>query len=525
MKTWIDLPLARAGLIPSKMSEAEGLNNSPLRVLFNAGLYGLTTMLQAAVGFFLLPLYTAYLTPTDYGITGLVTSFTGMVSLFVTLSLDAAVQRFYFDYRDRPSELREFWGSVVIFVTASGFTVGIALFLLRDVISGQLISDVDFYPYVALGVLTMVVSPAYNMYQAMLRTTQQAMKSSVLASSFFLLTVGITVTLVVGGNLGATGVLVASFATAAIFFLLSIYKMLRNNLIVLKFRPKLLASALVYSLPLIPHLMSTMIAQFVAKLLLNNFGSTADLGLFNVGSQFLILVTSVQMAVNTAYVPWFYGQMSDGREGHGAVIRLADYLLKANLIGSLFLALFSQEIVGIMTAPAFADAWRVIPVLTIAHQIGGIYLFYVNTLFYNKQGTKFIFLVSVSGSLVGICLNVLLVRDLGIMAPALALVGQNMVTAAMVVLLSRSIERVNFKLGAASGYVALLLALLVLGLGCEYGWVSLSSCSLTGLLFRIGIFILAAAFLFARDWRQIGRVSVQVWKRLGFPATEENLEA
>lgn len=495
------------------MSEAEGRNVSPLRVLLNSGLYGVTTMLQAAVGFFLLPLYTAYLTPVDYGITGLVTSFTGAISLFVTLSLDAAVGRFYFDYRDSTAELREFWGSVVIFVTGSGIVVGIALFLLRDVISGELIANVDFYPYIALGVLTMVVSPAYNMYQAMLRTMQQAARSSVIASLFFLVTVGLTVALVVVGRLGATGVLLAAFVTAATFFVLAVYKMLRDGLIVLRFRPRLLASALAYSVPLIPHLMSTMIAQFFAKVLLNNLGSTADLGLFNVGSQFMILVTSVQMAVNTAYIPWFYGQMTRGRDGHEPVIQLADYLLKANLIGSLFLALFSREIVGVMTAPAFADAWRVIPVLAVAYQIRGIYLFHVNTLFYNKRGTKFIFMVSVSGSLVGILLNVLLVRDLGIMAPAWALVGQNLVTALLVVLLSRSIERVDFKLGRMFLYTGLLASLSALGLACDYSWLGEGTCGGSGPLSRGALFVVFTGVFLARDWGRIARNLSQGWDR------------
>ena len=486
---------------------------SPLKVLLNSGLYGVTTMLQGAIGFFLLPLYTAHLTPTDYGITGLVSSFTGIASLFVTLSLEAAVQRFYFDYRDNPSQLREFWGSVVIFVSASGLVVGICLFLLSDVIAGQFLADIDFYPYIALGIVTMVVSPAYNMYQAMLKTMQQAARASVIASLFFLLTVVLTVSLVVAGEMGAVGVLLAAFITAVIFFGLAVYKMLRNHLIVLRFRPRLLVGALAYSVPLIPHLMSTMIAQFVARLLLNNAGSTAELGLFNVGSQFMILVTSVQMAVNTAYVPWFYGQMKRGWEGRAAAIRLADHLMKANLVGSLFLALFSPEIVGVMTDPAFSEAWRVIPVMVVAYQIRGVYLFYVNTLFYNTRGTRYVFLVSVSGSLVGIALNVLLVRDFGIMAPAWALVGQYLVTAAIVVILSRSIEPVDFKLGRMSLYVILLSAVVAVGMACEYGGLDIGLCGISGPLFRGALFVVFTGAFLARDWRRIGGLLILSWRR------------
>lgn len=503
------------------MSPLERENVSPLRVIFNSGLYGITTMLQAAVGFFLLPLYTSYLSPRDYGITGLVASFTAVVSLFITLSLESAVSRFYFEYRETPTKLREFWGTIVLFVTANGLIVGLAIFLLRDVITSTLISGVAFNPYLAIGTLTIIVSPAYTIYQSILRTTQQAARSSALASLSFLLTVGLTVGLVVGGRLGATGVLVAHLVTALAFGGLSAWKLIRDRLILLRFRPRLIAGALSYSLPLIPHLMSMMIAQFVAKLLLNNVSSTADLGLFNVGSQFLILITAVQGAVNTAYVPWFFSQMKKGKRGHRLVIKMADHLSRANLVGAAFLGLFSLEIVGIMTARDYSEAWRVIPALAVAYQFRGIYLFYVNTLFYNKIATRYVFVVSVSSSIVGILLNVALVKQLGIMAPAIAILGQQVTAVAIVGPLSRAVERVDFQWARMLAYCALLAAVLGAGLSCDYSSSDLRLCPVSTLPYRLAIFLALASVLAFLHRADIRTIMVKVIQRVRLPKIGE----
>ena len=46
------------------------------KVLENSFLYTFSSLLAKAVGFLLLPVYTLFLTPEDYGITNLVNSFT-----------------------------------------------------------------------------------------------------------------------------------------------------------------------------------------------------------------------------------------------------------------------------------------------------------------------------------------------------------------------------------------------------------------------------------------------------------------
>ena len=63
-------------------------------LLKDVGVYGITSIASQFIGFLLLPLYTSYLSPTDYGILAMV----GIVkSLFITLGnlgLKSAVMRF-----------------------------------------------------------------------------------------------------------------------------------------------------------------------------------------------------------------------------------------------------------------------------------------------------------------------------------------------------------------------------------------------------------------------------------------------
>ena len=68
-------------------------------------IYGGGRAVQKLLIALLLPLYTAFLSPTDYGILGMVVAVTTFLDVFVTLGFDVAFSRFYFD--DKSEEARK----------------------------------------------------------------------------------------------------------------------------------------------------------------------------------------------------------------------------------------------------------------------------------------------------------------------------------------------------------------------------------------------------------------------------------
>jgi O-antigen/teichoic acid export membrane protein len=467
------------------------------RVIFNSGLYAVITILQKAVGFILLPLYTFYLSPSDYGITGLVTSLTGILSVLFTLSLNAAISRFYFDYRDDEDILREFWGTIVTFILVNSIIVSTVLLLFKDYLIMPFMKGINFYPYIFIGILTIIVTPVYTIYQSILQTKQEAIKYSINNSLFFVLTVILNILLIVVFKLGALGMLLASFLTGIVFAIYTVYNLLHNKLIVLTIKKKYLFDALKYSMPLIPHLMSGLIASFVSKIFLNTQQSISYVGLFNIGSQFLLIIDTIQMSVNDAYIPWYYDLMSKGKEEHYKVIQFADFLLKINCLIGLAFVLFTKEIVQIITRPAYLLAWVVVPVMVIAYQVRGIYLFHVNTLFYNKRATKFIFIATLSGNLISIVLSALLTGMLGIMTPAIVLLIEKTITATIIVLISKKMEPIGFKLYKMIGYVAILA--ISIGVGLIFDIQNpLGGISFLNILYKL-LIIMTISFLLMRS--------------------------
>jgi O-antigen/teichoic acid export membrane protein len=123
------------------MSQSVG---SELKLLSrHSSIYGLSNVLNRIVSFILLPLYTHYLSPADYGVMDLLYFTTAFVGIVLDMGINSAVSRFYFDSDDQTRRNR------VVTSAFYGFGIGSTIIILL-LISGskfmtELIFDDDLY--------------------------------------------------------------------------------------------------------------------------------------------------------------------------------------------------------------------------------------------------------------------------------------------------------------------------------------------------------------------------------------------
>ena len=78
------------------MSSFSGIKS----LLSDSLIYGISDALSRMLSIFLVPLYTAVLLPSDYGIMGLITSGYSLLLLVVNLNLDNSASRWLYDKDD-----------------------------------------------------------------------------------------------------------------------------------------------------------------------------------------------------------------------------------------------------------------------------------------------------------------------------------------------------------------------------------------------------------------------------------------
>ncbi len=382
--------------------------------------YTAANLLQRGISFFLLPVYTHYLTPDDYGILAVVTTLSGFLSIIFTWSMPpSSINRFYFDYREDPETLREFWGTMVcamLFFSLAGcfFLLVAGPFILKPVMG-----DIPFWPFFTIGIVTLFFQPFFQVFLSTLQARGKSRNYAIFSISQLIIQLTLMLTLVVFLGWKAEGPLFATLVTSILFFLITLTNFKKDFTWV--FRWNLFKKALRYSLPLLPHNLSAQIMVVTDKFFLNSMISASSAGIYHIGFLLGTTITIVTDSINRAYVPVAMETLEENKahsldelKSNGMTL-IGGYCLFGTLV-----SLFSQEVLQLFTAEPFHSAYLIVPFVAFGFVLRGIYYVLVNILMFNKEATKWVSAGTISGALANVGLNYFLIPVYGMIGAAIA---------------------------------------------------------------------------------------------------------
>ncbi|MDQ3002363.1 MAG: oligosaccharide flippase family protein [Fibrobacterota bacterium] len=428
-----------------------------MKVLGNSLIYTAVSTLQKAMGFFLLPVYTLYLTAGDYGRANLVLSIVNFLSIFYLFALHGAATRFEAKYQADQALAKEIWGTLFIFIIANACVLTLVLLGLRKWLLVPFLGGLPFHPYMTLGLLAVAFSPAYVLFQSNLQAKQLGKRYGLNNFCFFLVNGGLTLVFLIVFRLKAESILLALAATNGIFFIYTLIDFPKR--ITLAFRPAHLKHAFSYSLPLIPHSLATWAMSLVDRLILNHYHSATEVGIYSIGAQLGNIINILAVSVNQAYVPWFFEKFNQGEAGKLRIAKVSELMVLAISLCSLAVSLFAPEALAIMVSAEFRSAWRVAPFLCFGFVFGAIYFVFVNSLFINR--TAMVPVVTMASAAVGVGLNLVLIPKFGMMGAAVSSILGMATSSIVALLLSNRYEALGFNWGRIYAYAcgAFLLSL------------------------------------------------------------------
>src|SRR5690554_1548794 len=457
-------------------------------VLINSFLYTFSALLFKAINFFLLPVYTTFLTPEDYGVKNLVNSFTSVAIYIIAFSLYAAVIRFYADYKENNEKLKRFYGTVIIFVIISSSIFTILGIVFNNILVALFFKGISFYPIVLIALLTLSFVTLHRIHQNILQGRQEGKKLTILNLIVFGTQVCLTLLFIGIYKFGVIGVLFSIFIVNFCYSIYMFFDLLRNNLITLCIDLELLKVALKYSIPILPHNISTPIASFVSRVLINISGTLSLVGLYGVASQFGLIIDTVQISVNKAFMPWFFEMMNKNDEhSKQEILSLSRFLLIIYSVVYMLIGLFSQEIIIVMTTESYIMAWTIIPILVVGFSVKSIYHFHLNILFYYKEASRKIFIATISGSLADIVLAFVLVPVYGMYGAAIGFVIGKIIIVVIIVYISNRYQNIGYRVTGMLKIIIPSLFFMTVGLYLSYSKY-IQVFSVVNLLYKIGIF-------------------------------------
>src|SRR5438128_2036698 len=103
------------------------------KLLRQSGLYFVAQVFQKAASFLLIPIWTYYLVPADYGVVGTMSAYNNLLHIVLMLGIYGAVVRHYYEFKQDAQEQRSYVFSNFLFLFAfSGIVlIGLSIFGIR----------------------------------------------------------------------------------------------------------------------------------------------------------------------------------------------------------------------------------------------------------------------------------------------------------------------------------------------------------------------------------------------------------
>jgi O-antigen/teichoic acid export membrane protein len=456
--------------------------------------YTAASILSKLIAVALLPLYTRYLTPADYGAAEVMFAAIVSASIVVRFGLIEAVLRFYYKDDEDPDRVVAssfaglFWLATVGALVALPFATPISEALLD-----RPAPDLARIAIGGLWVLTM-----FEFMLTLFRLEERARAFFTTTFVNVLVTIGLTVVLVVGGGEGARGLLLGSYASGAAFVLGLI--VLQRRRLSLLFDRALLRRLLRFGLPTMPAEVSLYLLNFVDRIIIVRSAGLAEAGLYSLAIKFAQGVNVLVRGFQLAWPPLAYSirDDSEARRAYATVVTLF-------VAGCAFVVtgmwLFSRWIARALAAPEFFDSYEAVGLISTAVTLYAVYMVLVVIL--GRTGrTEFNLPATLAALAANIALNLILVPSLGIVGAGLALVASYVVVLALMYVFTQRLFPVPYQWGRLARVV--LTAAVLVGAG----ELLMPTSGAPGLLGRAALFVAYPLVLFASGFFTPGE---RVW--------------
>jgi O-antigen/teichoic acid export membrane protein len=156
------------------------------------------------------------------------------------------------------------------------------------------------------------------------------------------------------------------------------------------------------------------------RLLLNDLAGTVQTGLYTIGVQIGQAISLVANIIGYAWSPYFFSLMTDNKDtAKMEAGRFSTYWVLAICFIFLVICVFSREIIALLVAAPYREAYQVVPLLSLGFLFAGLYYVVVNQLFWLGK-THIIAAGNLTSGALNVLLNLALIPSMQMMGSALA---------------------------------------------------------------------------------------------------------
>ncbi len=400
-------------------------------------IYGISTVLTRLINFFLVPLYTHYLSPDDYGRIAAVFSLIAFLNVFYILGLNQGYMRF---------KNAENLSRIISFLLFWGFGLSIVVMSMSSLFS--IISGIEkhYHRVIYYAAFIVYLDSISSVPLADLRMEHKAYFFVGVRSFSIVLNVVLNFLFLKYTNYGIDGVFYAAILSSLsqVVLLKDYFKFFTFN-----FSFSSMKEIFSYSFPYVPASLSSVAIQLVDRPIMMHFLSPYSVGLYQANFRLGVFMSLIVSMFDFAWRPFVIERI--GKPNAEAVFRkVFEYFSFFMIYVFLIISLFIKDIITMpvgkdsyLINPNYWSGWDIVPIVMVGYVFFGFYVCFMASTIITKK-TIYSMKANIISSFVSVILNFMLVPVYNIYGAAYSFVLSNLVLAAYMYFKGEKIMKVGY---------------------------------------------------------------------------------
>lgn len=371
------------------------------------------------ISFLLLPLYTAYLATSEYGIVDLIQTYVTLLVPIITLELEMSIFRWLIDSRGKDKETKKLISNdfYILFLSLGIFSI---LFLI--------VTSFVHIPFKFIILIDIIVCVLSGNFLQISRGLGKITDFSISCILTGLTTVITNIILIVFCHMQAEGMIISmalanGVCSLYLFLRLKLYKMIDLKQV----DHKLLKGMYKYSIPLVPNGISWWIVNVSDRSIISIVLGASFNGLYAISNKFPTIISSLTGIFNLSWSESasLHINSKDRDEFFSDITNTIIRLFSTLGVGMLACMPF---IFPIMINSKYHDAYLYIPPLVVG-TIFNVAICLYSQIYLAKKMSKQVASTTILGAVINILINVVFIKYIGLFAASLSTMVSYMVMA------------------------------------------------------------------------------------------------
>lgn len=424
----------------------------------HATIYGVGNVLNKMVGFFMIPIYTHFLSTADYGTLELLDLCLTLMGLVLTMWMNASIIRHYYDYEDK-KDRDQVISTILLLSFGIGVVVAAGGIYCARPLSALILKTPDLHFFVTLISLSFLTSCLITVCRSYLRARQRSTFVVVTDIVNLVITLSLNIYLIAFRRIGVVGVLYSSLiATTLIAAVLTVY-ILQD--VGISFSFDKMKSTIIFGAPLVLTSIATFTINFSDRFFLRHFSTISEVGIYALGYKFgFMLSFLVVQPFDMIWAARMYEihKRSDEQEVFAKVFEYYSLLLVTVALG---LSIVIKEVVAVIAAPSFSAAYKVVPIVALAYIFQGMNRYVVTGAYIGKR-TLHLGTIGGISAVINMVLNFFLIGRFGMMGAAWATAFSFFLLAGLTYVASQKVYPITYNFSRVAMPLAVAVALYLL---------------------------------------------------------------